>query len=193
MITRKTRWRGLLIILALIITGCGAVKPATNATAAPEAAAAAEAVTAAVVQEGVAATAEPVAGSGEASTAETPLAAEEAVKEIIEPEATPEATIPEVIIPAIPEETGETHVVNLIDGGFEVPEITIKAGDTIVWQNVREKNPVKALIVAIQPCPRIKSGIFLPGSSFQWKFEKPGKCTIVDGIFTTQAMQVIVW
>lgn len=161
------------LILALVLLSCSSSELPINTTTE----AAAEAITAATVQETVPAVTEPIS---EPTVETTPAAAEEVV---------PPETSSHIIIP---EETGETHTVNLIDGGFEVPEITIKAGDTIVWQNVREKNPVKALIVAPQPCAKIKSPIFLPGSSFKWKFEEPIKCTIIDGIFTTQAMKVRV-
>lgn len=161
------------LALALVLLSCSSSELSINTTTE----AAAEAVTAAAVQETVPAVTEPVP---EPTVETTPAAAEEVV---------PPETSPQIIIPV---ETGETHTVNLVDGGFEVPEVTIKAGDTIVWQNVREKQPNKALIVGVYPCTKVKSTMFLPGDSFQWKFEEPLRCTIVDGIFTTQAMKVRV-
>lgn len=165
--------RATVLALALVLLSCSSSELSINTTTE----AATEAVTAAVVQEAVPAVTEPVP---EPTVETAPAAAEE----VAPPEVSPEDTIAP--------DTGETHIVDLIDGGFEVPEITIKAGDTIIWQNVREKIPNKALIIAVQPCPKIKSTIFLPGSSFKWKFEKPLTCTIIDGIFTTQAMKVRV-
>lgn len=177
-----------LFILALLLLGCGLAEPATNSTIPAEPFA--ETVTAAAVQEVEPTTAEKVT---ESTTETQPIVVAEPATSTELPAAEiadePGAVLPEV---TIPEETGETYVVNLVDGGFEVPEIMIKAGDTIVWQNVREKQPNKALIVAAAPCAQLKSPIFFPGSSFKWKFEKPVRCMIIDGIFTTQAMKVVV-
>ncbi len=168
-----------LVLLALFLLSCTSKETATNTTS--------EAVTAAAVQEATPTLPE----TSTEPTAEPATTIEPVTEPASEPAAEP---VEEIAAPGteIPLDSGETYVVNLIDGGFEVPEITIKAGDTIVWQNVREKHPTKAMIVAVQPCAKVKSSVFLPGSTFKWKFEEPVRCTIVDGIFTTQAMKVIV-
>jgi|ETN02SMinimDraft_4_1059925.scaffolds.fasta_scaffold62910_2 plastocyanin len=101
----------------------------------------------------------------------------------------------EIIQPEEPAEEldpSSSITVNLIEEGFEEFEIHIKAGDTVVWQNVRETGVTKAMIIGTQRCNKVKSGMFEAGESFSWKFEDPVKCTIVDGIFTTQLMKVIV-
>lgn len=165
------------LALALVLLSCSSSELSINTTTEAATEAATEAVTAAAVQEAVPTVTEPVPEPAVETTSAATT------------ETAPSETLPEVTIAP---DTGETHIVDLIDGGFEVPEITIKAGDTIVWQNVREKNPVKALIVAGAPCAQIKSGLFLPGSSFKWKFEKHLTCRIIDGIFTTEAMKVKV-
>ena len=92
----------------------------------------------------------------------------------------------------IPSPSSTTHTVNLIDNGFDTPELDIKVGDTVVWQNVREGHVKKALILAVSPCVQIKSSIFLPGSSYKYTFSEARTCIITDGIFTTQTMKVIV-
>lgn len=85
------------------------------------------------------------------------------------------------------------HVINLIDGGFAEPQVTIKAGETVEWKNMRGGARFKrAMIIGGLGCSKIKSTFFEPEQSFSWKFEKPGSCLIVDGIYTTQAMKVIV-
>lgn len=116
---------------------------------------------------------------------ETPPAEpEKPMEENPTPEPTPE-----------PVKTGETHYVDMIDGGFEKDKavITIKVGDTVVWQNVREAVQFnKAMIIGTQKCSKVKSEVFVPGDSFKWTFMEPMTCTIVDGIYTTQSMKVIV-
>ena len=86
-----------------------------------------------------------------------------------------------------------THTVNLIDGGFELSKINIEVGDTVVWQNVRDGKIKKAMVIgATNNCRRLKSKVFLPGDMYSWTFEKVGTCTVVGGIYTTQAMKVII-
>jgi len=80
----------------------------------------------------------------------------------------------------------------LIDGGFDISELTINVGDTVEWINVRDGRMDKALIVGVQRCSRVKSSIYHSGESFSYTFAEPGTCVIVDGIFTTQLMKVIV-
>jgi plastocyanin len=99
----------------------------------------------------------------------------------------------EVIEPVIEEPAGpKTHVVKLIDGGFENTSITIKVGDTVEWHNFRNGNTKKALVLGAQQCIKIKSGIFELGDHYSWTFDKAETCNIVDGIYTTAAMKVIV-
>lgn len=86
----------------------------------------------------------------------------------------------------------ETHTVNMVDGGFEVNKITIKAGDTVVWQNVREGGMTQAMLIGVRNCGRIRSGVFHPGEFYKWQFTESGTCMVVDGIYTTQSMQVVV-
>lgn len=87
----------------------------------------------------------------------------------------------------------QEHTVLLVEGGFEVPSITIKAGDSVVWPNERAGQRFeKALIVGTKSCAKLKSPLYYPGNSFHWTFDKPQTCMIVDGIYTTQTMKVIV-
>lgn len=86
----------------------------------------------------------------------------------------------------------QIYIVNQTNSGFDTMSISIKAGDTIIWKNIRSRNPEKAMIIGTQLCTKIRSGVYLPGDSFQWTFDNPGTCTVVDGIYTTQLMNVVV-
>ncbi len=108
-----------------------------------------------------------------------------------------EVVIPEQNISAVPktipaEPTAKSHTVLLIGGGFEIREVRIKAGDTVIWKNEREGRYSKALVLGTKACAKLKSSFFGPGELFRWKFEAPGECVVVDGIYTTQTMKVIV-
>ena len=85
-----------------------------------------------------------------------------------------------------------SHYVSMIESGFEVPEITIKVGETVAWKNEREGHVSKAMVLGTKQCQPIRSGTFLPGEVFRWTFTKAETCIIVDGIYTTQTMKVIV-
>ena len=117
---------------------------------------------------------------------ETPSAPEAPVEVPIAP--TPSPVTGAVVIT----NTSTTHTVNMVDGGFEDASITIKVGDTVVWQNVREDALNRAMVIGTRDCQNVKSRFFLPGSQYSYKFTKPMTCSLVDGIFTTQMMKVIV-
>ncbi len=90
-------------------------------------------------------------------------------------------------------EDDSLHIVELIDGGFQMNQLTINVGDTVEWKNVRTNQQYKkALIVGSQKCGKVKSGIYFPGESFKWTFNEPLSCLIVDGIYTTQTMKLTV-
>ncbi len=87
----------------------------------------------------------------------------------------------------------QTHIVKLIEDGFEVDSITVKVGDKVEWHNTRYEGKIpKALVVGVQKCNKIKSSFFMPGEYFSWTFDKEETCVIVDGIYSTQLMKVIV-
>lgn len=86
----------------------------------------------------------------------------------------------------------ETHTIEMNDEGFSTGELTIKAGDTIVWQNVRQGRMKGAMVIGMRECRDAKSGLFNPGESFSWTFKEAGICTIVDGIYTEEEMKIVV-
>jgi plastocyanin len=86
----------------------------------------------------------------------------------------------------------QTIVVKLINGGFNTEVVKINVGDTVEWKNVRSDQYKVGLVVGNRECLEVKSKIFSSGSSFNFTFIEPGTCWISDGIFTTQAMRVIV-
>jgi plastocyanin len=92
----------------------------------------------------------------------------------------------------VEKEIFETHIVEFVDTGFYPIKITINAGDTVVWQNVREGVIKKSFLIGTQSLTKARSKILMPGDAYSWTFEKPGKFVFVDGIMTTQTMTVVV-
>lgn len=89
--------------------------------------------------------------------------------------------------------TGETHIIKMTNEGFSKSLLTINAGDTVVWENVRTGSVLnKAMIIGVRDCRNIKSKFYRPGESFSWTFEEPGECVVVDGIMTTQSSRIII-
>ena len=86
----------------------------------------------------------------------------------------------------------QKHVVFLWDGGFDTDTLKIKVGDTVEWMNTREAHINIALVLGNRECRDVKSSIFDSGYSYNYTFTKPGTCYISDGIFTTQAMRILV-
>lgn len=82
--------------------------------------------------------------------------------------------------------------VNLVDGGFAADAIIVRINDTVVWQNARTGRYKMALVIGNRECRNVKSRLFHAGESFNATFTEPGTCWISDGIYTTQAMRVIV-
>lgn len=85
-----------------------------------------------------------------------------------------------------------THIVKLIDGGLEVQALLIKVNDTIEWKNERTRKYKIGFIVGNAKCRDVRSEFYNPGESYSATFTEPGTCWISDGIYTTQAMRVIV-
>ena len=88
--------------------------------------------------------------------------------------------------------TALLKIVKLVNGGFNTAAITINVNDTVVWQNDRTGSYKMALILGNRECRDVKSGIYYSGESYNFTFTEPGTCWISDGIYTTQAMRVIV-
>ncbi|HLC91311.1 MAG TPA: hypothetical protein VJI15_06110 [Candidatus Nanoarchaeia archaeon] len=86
----------------------------------------------------------------------------------------------------------KVHIVKLIEGGFPEEDISIKVGETVQWLNTRSGRFKDGMIIGTMACRDIKSDIYDPGESYSYTFTKPGKCVIVDGIYTTETMDVIV-
>ena len=86
----------------------------------------------------------------------------------------------------------QTTIVKLIDGGFNTEVVRINVGDTVEWKNVRKGRYKIGFVVGNRECQDVKSRIFKTGESFNFTFLEPETCWISDGIFTTQAMRVIV-
>lgn len=85
-----------------------------------------------------------------------------------------------------------THTVMMTADGFSPDKLYIKAGDTVVWKNVRSGTINKAMIIGVRECSKVRSGFFKPGESFSWTFDEPITCTIADGIMTTKESKVFV-
>lgn len=169
-----------ILFLLVVVVGCGSLPGKTQ-----------EAATRTVERAEV-----PAENSSSESAPDVPPA--DAAEEGIVQENIPEEVVAEVPavetqpIENIPPPSSATHTVNLIDGGFDTPELLIKVGDTVVWQNLREGYVKKALIIGSSPCTKIKSSIFMPGGVYKYTFTEARTCIIADGIFTTQTMKVVV-
>ena len=109
----------------------------------------------------------------------------------LEANTTPELVENDTPSPVI--EVGPQSVyVSLIGVGFSVPEVTIKVGETVAWKNEREGRQQRAMVLGTQWCAFVKSGFFNPGEVYRATFNKIGTCTVVDGMYTTETMKVIV-
>lgn len=123
-------------------------------------------------------------------------------------EAVPENTSAEAIVPeeettpieeaveeASPEleRVPESTYITLTGVGFGVPDVHIKVGETVAWKNEREGRQTKAMVLGTQWCSGIvRSKLFGPGEVYRATFNKAGTCTVVDGMYTTELMKVIV-
>jgi len=88
------------------------------------------------------------------------------------------------------ETMAKVHTVEFNQSGFVPTKLTIKVGDSILWKNSRDK--VKAMVLGSQSCVNVKSEILNPGQTFQWTFTEPLRCPIVDGIYVTAVMNIVV-
>lgn len=91
-------------------------------------------------------------------------------------------------VPVVEESSYQTHTVEFIDEGFDPIDMTIKQGDTVIWQNVREGPIKKAFLVGSREFRHIRSPIMMPGDMYKWEFSElePGMYVFVDGIMTTK-------
>ena len=92
----------------------------------------------------------------------------------------------------VSDEQKEDHIIKMTDEGFSKDELSIKVGEKITWENVRNGKFKQAMIIGTQKCGSVKSKFFNPDESFSWTFEEPVNCLIVDGIMTTKSMKLIV-
>lgn len=83
-------------------------------------------------------------------------------------------------------------VVELTNYGFSPELLTLKAGETVLFTNVRSGAVSSSQLIGTQACRKVKSGKLLPGDSFEWTFDQPLKCFFTDVYMTTKAMKVIV-
>ncbi len=124
------------------------------------------------------------------STPSGAAVAEELPETNISPE---EAALPEEELPPAVELGPQSTYITLTDVGFGVPEVRIKVGETVAWKNEREGRQTKAMVLGTQWCSTIvKSSLFGPGEVYRATFNKAGACTVVDGMYTTEMMKVIV-
>ncbi len=137
--------------------------------------------------------AEPSAESPESSPSGAAVAEEPTKNESLKEEAAEEIAIPEVEVQPAAELGPQSTYVTLTDVGFGVPEVRIKVGETVAWKNEREGRQQKAMVLGTQWCSTIvKSRLFGPGEVYRATFNKAGTCTVVDGMYTTETMKVVV-
>jgi hypothetical protein len=110
---------------------------------------------------------------------------EESEEVILENETDTVESIEEII-------EGPIKIVTLIDGGFDVEILEIRVNDTVVWENKRTGQYKMGFIVGNRNCNNVKSKFFYPPDSFNATFTQVGTCWISDGIFTTQAIKIVI-
>ncbi|MBT4935666.1 hypothetical protein HOL21_02285 [Candidatus Woesearchaeota archaeon] len=118
----------------------------------------------------------------EEETEEDTVNVDETDEEVVEVE------VEEVVDDGLP----KTHVVEMTSIGFDEDVITVSVDDTVEWKNSRSDGYKNAMIIGTMWCRDVKSGIYEPESSYQYTFTQTGTCIIVDGIFTTETMKVVV-
>lgn len=99
-----------------------------------------------------------------------------------------EKTSPAVVEPT----TTQSHIIDVEKLKFTPDTITINTGDTIVWRNTREGRWNTFQLVGTRECYDLKSPLLGEGEQFEWTFEHPMKCTVVDIIYVNQMMVVEV-
>ena len=88
---------------------------------------------------------------------------------------------------------GSIILVSVTNDGFHPDNLTITAGDTVIWENSRTlKTTADAFIVGVRKCIFLKSPTFSPGESWNYTFIAPIICNYVDGIQTTQSGTITV-
>ncbi|MBI2102937.1 hypothetical protein HYT55_03805 [Candidatus Woesearchaeota archaeon] len=87
---------------------------------------------------------------------------------------------------------GNIWEVQLTGYGFEPEIVTLEAGDTIKFTNVRSGSLKNSQLIGTQACRALKSSKLVPGDTFEWTFDKPLKCFITDVFMTTKAVRVLV-
>ena len=115
-------------------------------------------------------------------------------EEEIEPEVVEEenVSIDEIEQEVVEEEHDPITIVTLIDGGFSTDAININVNDTVVWVNERTGQYKMGFILGNRNCRDVRSKFFYPPDTFNATFTESGTCWISDGIFTTQAMEIVI-
>lgn len=91
------------------------------------------------------------------------------------------------------ETASTTHTIKFVGTKFEPAELTVKAGDTVVWVNERDSpNLNKAMVVGTKSCVPVKSKLLEAGETFEYTFTEPMVCEIVDGYVTSVFGKVVV-
>lgn len=124
------------------------------------------------------------------SSAPTPSAANE----------TPAAAVIEPAQPTQPAsvQSGTVHIISINDTGFVPAEITINAGDTVTWRNIRNMSSRQRQAYVIGTsllCKRPKLQGPYPqdvGEEYSYIFTEVQECTYVDGIRTSQSGKITV-
>jgi plastocyanin len=119
---------------------------------------------------------------------------EEIIEEIIEEIEEVEEIAPEKkeIVEDLIEDGPIIHTISLSGSGFPKSQLFIHVGDTVEWRNERTGRVTKALIIGAQLCRDVRSKIYETGESYSYKFNEPTTCTIVDGMYTTKTMKIVV-
>ena len=83
-------------------------------------------------------------------------------------------------------------VIRLVDGGLDKEKLTVKVGQTVIFENDRQGHYKLGFVVGNRVCRDLKSGFFNSGESYTWTFTEEQTCWVSDGIFTTEAVKIVV-
>ena len=115
---------------------------------------------------------------------------EEVVEEVVEEPVVEEEEEDQALTGGAIQIAGDVYEVTINETSFVPTTLTIKAGDTVVWNVIREKTT--SLVLGTRTCINIKSGMLSTGDTFSYTFTEPRECIFVDGVIVSAILKVTV-
>ncbi|MBT4351164.1 hypothetical protein HOD20_01420, partial [archaeon] len=83
-------------------------------------------------------------------------------------------------------------LIELTDEGFSPDELTIAAGTTVTFTNVREGAYPDEVVMGVRSARGIDSEELTPGDSWEYTFSETGEFEFVGQYLTTYSLEIIV-